>query len=43
LYLKSNILSFVHIEGWRISASTLSVFCWCLRAVSRADFSFPWP
>jgi hypothetical protein len=41
LYLKSNILSFFHIEGRHISASTLSDFHRSTRPVSTADFSFP--
>jgi hypothetical protein len=41
LYLKSNIISFFHIEGLDISANTLSDFCPSTRAASTADFSFP--
>jgi hypothetical protein len=41
LYFKSNILSFFHIEGLHISASTPSDFCRSTRGVSTAHFSFP--
>jgi hypothetical protein len=42
LYLKSNILSFFHIEGLHISVSTLSDFCQSAHAASTTDFSFPY-